>query len=119
MGRWLKVSPSIPLKLFMIIKYFSDPWQVETKFAHDITYSFYTTMTSAVYNQTSLATTASYDHGVGKAISETEHNGHNNFDVLGREIETSEGVSPNSMTVIERREYTLLFHQAVCVRKHH
>ena len=103
----------------MIIEHSAGPWQAETKYAYDSTYSFPITTISAVDDQTSLTTTASYDYGVGKAIFETEPNGHitaHRFDVLGREIETSEGDNPNSMIVIEKREYTLLDRQPVCIR---
>ena len=95
------------------------PWQAEQTFTYDPTYTFPITATAVVDDKSSLKISASYDYGLGEIASRTESNGYitaQQYDVLGRVIQISEGKSPDSMAVIDKREYTLLNGDTVCVR---
>ena len=92
--------------------------RAQKTFAYDSTYSFPTTATVFTDEESSLTTSASYDYGVGQAISVTEYNGHiktQRYDVLGRVTEIAEGDSLDHMVVIGKRQYTWLDGHAVCI----
>ncbi|CCM02460.1 uncharacterized protein FIBRA_04559 [Fibroporia radiculosa] len=88
--------------------------------AYDDTYSFPTTVTTAVDSQNSLTTKATYDLSIGQVASVTDSSGFikaQKYDVLGRPLEFSEGNTSSSLTVIEKRQYTTLDSQPVCIRQ--
>ncbi|KAK7452669.1 hypothetical protein VKT23_012067 [Stygiomarasmius scandens] len=94
------------------------PQLAQRDLGYDSTYTFPTSVEAVVDDQTTLTTTASYDYGVGQAISVTDYNGHvktQKYDVLGRVIEVSE-VDGSVSTTVDKREYTLLDNQPVCIR---
>jgi hypothetical protein len=94
------------------------PWRAEKTFSYDQTYSFPVEVTSAINDESSLTTSATYDYVVGNIASSTDYNGHvtaHQYDVLGRVVHTSEGESLDKMTVIQKQEYTVLEGHVVCV----
>ncbi len=99
------------------------PFQAKKTLVYDQTYSFPIKQNDYISDQSFLTILASYNddgYRVGQPTSLTETNGHikaQQFDVLGRVVEMSEGDSIDSMTVVEKREYTRLNGQAVCVRQ--
>ncbi|CCM06065.1 uncharacterized protein FIBRA_08312 [Fibroporia radiculosa] len=88
--------------------------------SYDDTYSFPTTVTSAVDSQRSLTTKATYDLSTGQVASVIDSSGFikaQKYDVLGRPVEFSEGNASSSLVVIEKRQYTTLDSQPVCIRQ--